>query len=100
MICRFCDLVVIFGRAVLCLGCVRGRLWLKLQDLLRKHDLVPELRREALVCNQQLLTLLHQLRHLLPQIGAQLVLQTGELHPQRLLARADGWVLELSIHCQ
>lgn len=68
--------------------------------LLREYDLVLELRGEAFIRDGQLLPLFHKLRHLLVQIWAQLLLQTGELHPQRLFACTDGWMLELSNNCQ
>lgn len=61
------------------------------------HDLVLELRREALIRDKQLLPLLDQLAHLLLQIRPRLRFQARKLHVQRLLARANRGLLELSV---
>jgi hypothetical protein len=65
-------------------------------SLLREHNLVLELCWEALIRNCKFFALLHKLRHLLVEVRTQLLLQAGELHPQRLFACTDRWVLELS----
>lgn len=79
------------------LTCIISQLGVR--TLLREHSLVLELRREALVRNRKLLALLHKLRHLLVKVRTQLRLQAGKLHPQRLFACTDCWVLELTSLC-
>jgi hypothetical protein len=64
--------------------------------LLGEDSLVLELRREALIRNRKLLAFFHKLRHLLVQVGAQLLLQTSQLHPERLFTCTDRRILELS----
>lgn len=71
-----------------------------LSSLLRCPDnLVLELRRETLVCNQQLLALLDQINHLLLQVRSCLFLQTRKLHVERLFTCANRGFLELPTLC-